>query len=132
MSHIFPRCALCMQKRYMRRYMRKPRDMKMRVYRNRVVELNNYLERFPTVFNATQKIDDDEVVDILEFATPNKWQSEMVRLGFDSVVANSQELLEFCERLEFNEELNQKPLAMPKPGLSAGKSGRSYALPKSF
>ena len=34
--------------------MRKPRDMKMRVYRNRVVELNNYLEWFPTAFNATQ------------------------------------------------------------------------------
>ena len=28
MSHIFPQCALCMQKRYMQRYMRKPRDMK--------------------------------------------------------------------------------------------------------
>ena len=84
-----------MQKRYMRHYMRKPRDMKMRVYRNRVVELNNYLERFPTVFNATQKIDDDEIVDILEFATPNKWQSEMVRLGFDLVVATSQELVDF-------------------------------------
>ena len=51
------------------------------MYRNQVVELNNYLERFPTAFNATQKIDDDEVVDILEFGTPNKWQSEMVHLG---------------------------------------------------
>ena len=51
-----------MQKRYMHRYMRKPRDMKMRVYRNWVVELNNYyLELFPTAFNATQKVDDDEV-----------------------------------------------------------------------
>ena len=116
-----------MQKRYMWLYMRKPRDMKMRVYRNGVVELNNYLERFPTVFNATQKIDDDEIVDILEFGTPNKWQSEMVRLGFDS--ATSQELVEFCERLEFDEDLNQKPEAMPKPGPSGGKT---YALPKSF
>ena len=33
-SHIFLQRALRMQKRYMRRYMRKPRDMKMRVYRN--------------------------------------------------------------------------------------------------
>ena len=92
-SHLFPQRAWRMQKRYMRHYMRKPRDMKMRVYRNRVVELNNYLERFPTVFNATQKIDEDEIVDILEFGTPNKWQSEMVRLGFDSAVSNSQELV---------------------------------------
>ena len=29
MSHIFPQRALHMQKRYMQRYMRKPRDMKM-------------------------------------------------------------------------------------------------------
>ena len=44
------------------------------------------------MFNATQKIDDDEIVDILEFGTPNKCQSEMVHLGFDSAVATSQEL----------------------------------------
>ena len=118
-----------MQIRYMRHYMRKPRDMKMRVYRNRVVELNNNLEQFPTVFNATQKIDEDEIVDILEFGTPNKWQSEMVHLGFDSAVATSQELVEFCERLEFDEDLNQKPEAMPKPGPSGGKM---VWLPKPF
>ena len=41
-SHIFPQHALRIQKRYMRRYMLKPRDMKMRVYRNQVVELNKY------------------------------------------------------------------------------------------
>ena len=75
-----------------------------------MVELNSYLERFPTAFNATQKIDNDEIVDILEFGTPNKWQSEMVRLGFDSAVATSKELVEFCERLEFDEDLNQKNL----------------------
>ena len=84
------------------------------------------------MFNATQKIDEDEIVDILDFGTPNKWQSEMVRLGFDSAVATSQELVEFCERLEFDEDLNQKPEAMPRPGPSGSKTGRSYALPKSF
>ena len=56
----------------------------------------------------------------------------MVHLGFDSAVAKSQELVEFCEHLEFDEDLNQKPEAMPKPGLSGSKTGRSYALPKSF
>ena len=39
------------------------------------------------MFNATQKIDEDEIIDILEFGTPNKWQSEIVRLGFGSAVA---------------------------------------------
>ena len=58
--------------------------------------------------------------------------SEMVHLGFDSAVINSQELVEFCERLEFDEDLNQKSEAMPKPSPSGGKTRRSYALPKSF
>ena len=56
----------------------------------------------------------------------------MVCLGFDSAVANSQELVEFCECLEFDNDLNQKPEAMPKPGPSGGKTGCSYALTKSF
>ena len=34
--------------------------------------------------------------------------------------------------MEFDEDLNQKPEAMPKPGPSGGKMGCSYALPKSF
>jgi hypothetical protein len=49
-THIFPVRALRIQKRYMRRYMRKPREMKMRAYRNQVIELNNYLAKFPSNF----------------------------------------------------------------------------------
>ena len=47
----------------------------------------------------------------------------MVCLGFDSAVATSQELVEFCERLEFDEESNHKPEAMPKPSRVAVKRG---------
>ena len=133
-THIFPLRALRIQKRYMRRYMRKPREMKMRTYRNRVIELNNYLVMFPSNFNDAQKIDEEEIVDILEFGTPNKWQYEMVRMGFDSATATSQELVEFCERLEFTEDLSNghdQSEAKPKPGPSGGKTGRSYAQPKS-
>ena len=126
-THIFPLRALRIQKRYMRWYMRNPRDMKMRTYCNRVIELNNYLARFPSNFNDAQKIDEEELVDILEFGTPNKWQYKMVCMGFDSATSTSQELVEFCERLEFTEELSnshEKTEAMPKPGPSGGKMGR--------
>ena len=122
-SHIFPQRALRMQKRYMRRYMRKPRDMKMRVYRNRVVKLNNYLEQFPTLINATQKIDDDEIVDILEFGTSGKVKWSLWDLIRRSLIVRNWS--NFCERLEYDEDLNQKPEAMPKPGPSGGKTGRS-------
>ena len=115
--------------------MRKPRDMKMRTYRNRVVELYNYLVKFPSNFNDAQKIDKEGIVDLLEGRTPNKWQYKMVCLGFDLATATSQELVEFCERfLEFTEDLSNghnQSEAKPKPGPSGGKSGRSYAQLKS-
>jgi hypothetical protein len=46
-SYVFPRQALQMEKRYMRRYMRKPPKLKMREYMSRVEELNNNLQYFP-------------------------------------------------------------------------------------
>jgi hypothetical protein len=115
-THVFPQRALRIQKRYMRRYMRKPRDMRMRVFRSRVVELNNYLDRFPAGFED-QKLDDEEVLDILEFATPNGWQREMVRQGFDASQATDQDLVEFCERLEFYENGNT-----PGPSAKVGQN----------
>jgi hypothetical protein len=114
--------------------MRKPRDMKMRAYRNRVVKLNNYLLRFPSNFNDEQTINDEELVNILEFGTPNKWQYKMVCMGFNLATSTSQELVEFCEYLESTEEVSNghdQSEAKPKPGPSGGKTGRSYAQPES-
>lgn len=44
---VFGPCTLARQKRYMRRYMRKPRDMTTRQWMNRVKEMNDYLQHFP-------------------------------------------------------------------------------------
>jgi hypothetical protein len=114
-THVFPQRALRIQKRYMRRYMRKPREMKMRHFRSRVVEMNNYLARFPAKFNESQKLDDEELMDLLEFAIPNGWQREMVLQGFDASKASIQELVEFCERLEFYEK------DIPGPSAKVGR-----------
>ena len=41
--HIFPVLAYQNQKRYMYRYLRKPKEMKVRTFNTRLIQLNNYL-----------------------------------------------------------------------------------------
>jgi hypothetical protein len=101
-THIFPQRALAHQKRYVRRYMRKPREVAMRELAARVAEMNEYLSQFPP-FDIDQRLTNEEIVDILEFAVPNSWQKRMVLQGFDPLIHTVSEFVSFCERHEFTE-----------------------------
>lgn len=101
-KHIFPQRALAYQKRYMRRYMRKPKDMSTRSFAARLSEMNAYLEHFPP-HEENQELDNEEVIDILEFGVPNAWQKNMVLQGFDPMIHSITEFVAFCERHEFTE-----------------------------
>jgi len=46
-AHVFPVHAYHEQKRYMRRFLRKPKEMTTREYFTRVQEINNHLTLFP-------------------------------------------------------------------------------------
>ena len=53
--------------------------MLVRDYIARVIEINDYLEEFPSVVaerNAT-KILEDKLLDLLEFGIPIKWQLQL-------------------------------------------------------
>ena len=71
-STILNKKALSTQKRYMRRIVRKPKEMKIRQYVARFSELNSYLESFPP-YGENQCLPQDEVLEHLEFAIPNSW-----------------------------------------------------------
>ena len=101
-SHVFPTKALTTQKRYMRRFLRKPREMKIREFMNRVVEINEYLPMFPP-YEEDSKLSNEEIMDIAEYATPAQWQKTMVMHGFDPITHTPTEFVEFCERLEYAE-----------------------------
>ena len=62
-NYAFPTRALQIQKRYMRRHMRKAPYMKMKEYMARVQELNNYLFMFPDYTNGDE-IHEDELLNI--------------------------------------------------------------------
>lgn len=99
---IFPTRAVLLQKRFMRRYLRKPASMKTREYVARLVELNNYIPKFPpTAGNGIPvSLPDDELVDVIEFGVPNSWQRNMILQDFDPLQHTVAELVSFCERLE--------------------------------
>ena len=114
---VFPEDALQQQKRYMRRSLHKPRNMTIRVYVNRVLELNDQLENFPGLNsndNGT-KLPEDEVLDLLEFGLPETWQNFMLLQKFDPQVHTINDFVQFCERLEtLEKEEKRKRDSNPK------------------
>jgi hypothetical protein len=99
---VFPPRALLLQKRAMRRYMRKPKEFLTRKYIAHMNELNSYLLEFPPVVagQAPTALADDEMADLLEFGIPFAWQAEMLRQDFDPLGRTNAEFLRFCERME--------------------------------
>jgi len=126
---MFPQKAYITQTRWMRRYLRKPREMKTRDYVNRVLELNGYLTEFPTPNNnQANKLEDDEIMDILEFSLPSRWRSTMVLQGFNAAEKTTAEFIEFCERLEMTEpESEMADDRIPKKKQSSGSEKKQGA-----
>ncbi len=125
-TYVFPRRALQMEKRFMRRYMRKPRKLKMREFMARVEELNHDLRYFP-LFIVGARLLEDELLDIYENGVPNSWQKQFLLQGFDPIEHTKQEFLEFCKRLEATEDIfveNVKRKANTKNNYKT-KEGRS-------
>ena len=111
-NSVFPKKAAQVQKRFLRRFLRKPKEMPIKKFAARVTEINSYLKYFPKENgNVPSSLPTDEVVDMLEFGCPPSWQKEMILQDFDTTTATVKELVDFCERLELVEELDgrQKP-----------------------
>ena len=98
----FPQKALQDQKRWMRRFLKKPIDMPVQEYIACVIEINNYLEEFPPLItggNAT-KLPYNELLDLLEFGIPIKWQRQIQVQNFEPTSKTLRKLQDFCKRLE--------------------------------
>jgi len=104
-THVLPRRALQLQRRYMRRTVRKSPEMSTREFITRLMEVNQLLNEFPP-FAANQALPEDKILDIAEFAIPASWQKTMVLQGFDPTTHTPNKFIEFCERLEFAKGFN--------------------------
>jgi hypothetical protein len=103
-KEVCPYKALEKQKRFMRRKMRKPADMKLRVYVNHLQRINQ--EEIPHLppQGLDQTLSDDEMMDIVLYGIPKSWVNTMNEHDFDPFKTGKiLALVEFCERLEANE-----------------------------
>jgi hypothetical protein len=82
-QELLPRQVLARAKRDLRRFSRKPAEMKVPSYYQAVGRIND--EELPQLppFGADQSLSNDEVLDILLHGTLKSWQVEMDRQGFD-------------------------------------------------
>ena len=106
----FPKAAHQKQKSYMRRFLKKPRDLSTKQFVEHVIHINKLLERFPNPSSSrtATKMPKDEILDLLEVSMPHAWQRHMRLQGFKPLESSIKEFVDFCERLESTEELPTK------------------------
>ena len=96
-EHIFPTQALSYQKRYMRNAFKLPPNWSIKRYVARIVEINNYLPDFPP-FEASQKLPDDEILEIVKYGVPIKWQHALLQQEASGRERDLSEVVKFFER----------------------------------
>eukprot|EP00957_Ditylum_brightwellii_P174149 13258959-Ditylum_brightwellii.AAC.1 len=85
-EHMFTEKVGQTQKRYMRRNLRLVGGMTIKEWAAQVSELNRYLKDFLTHNkNKIQPLDDDKLLDILEYGVLALWHREFTVQGFDPV-----------------------------------------------
>ena len=132
-KNIFPSRAVQTQKRWLRRYLVKPTDMKVRQMMHRLEDINNDLRLYPG-YNAGQRLATEEINDMIEVAVPEAWQEGMIMQDFDPIASTSLEVVEFCERFERLDDTAEVTSASNdsggKPGGSGSKAKVSFASKK--
>ena len=96
-KHIFPFNSLAYQKRYMRNMFKMPTNWPIRQYVTRIKEINNYLPSFPP-FEQNQKLAEDEMIEIIKYGMPVKWQNELLKQDNGNKEHTLIEIVRFFEK----------------------------------
>ena len=98
---IFPHRALDSQKQWMKKYMKKPQDMLIRLTSAALSRLNNCLPFFPGG-SDTSKFSEMELVEILEFSLPLEWRQKFDYDGYIPTDGSKAQLIHNGEAIERN------------------------------
>ena len=103
--------ALLNQKQFMRCFLRKPVEMTAKDYIAMVYKINSYLTAFLTKpGREATKLPTDELLDLLEFGVPLRWQRAMHLHGFEPQEGTIKDFATFCKCLESSlEDLESEP-----------------------
>jgi hypothetical protein len=98
----FPHRALENQKLWMRRSIRKPKDMSTRKMTAALVRMNTKLIRFP---GATERdlFSAEDLLEIIEWSLPPKWRAKFDLSGYVPSLFNRARLIAECEAIERSE-----------------------------
>jgi hypothetical protein len=106
-NHVFPKNALSSQKAWLRRSddVKKKPTMSTRTWTARLQEINQMLSEFPPSFSRTQRVSDEDFVEVIEYRIPHSWRTKMAEQGFVPVNHTLAEIVEFCNKMEYAEEM---------------------------
>ena len=109
-EHVFPKLACQKLKSYMRRFLKKPRDLTAKKFIEHVIHINKLLERFPDPSSTTTaaKMPKDNILDLLEANMPHAWERHMHLQGFKPLKSTINDVFEFCEQLELAKDVPVK------------------------
>ena len=122
MEGLIPNKIVAMVKRYLRRECYKPADMKIRVYYQHLLRINDSELTLLPPFKPSQNLPPDEIVDILICATPKSWLREMDRQGFDPISKSPIQVIDFMERIEQAEDFDGQIIDRQQKTSANGKS----------
>jgi hypothetical protein len=106
-NHVFPKNALSSQKAWLRHSddVKKKPNMPTRTWTARLQEINQMLSEFPPTFSKIQRISDEDFVEVIEYGIPYSWRAKMAEQGFVPVNHTLTEIVEFCNKMEYAEEM---------------------------
>lgn len=103
-TYVAPNKSLVKQKRWLRRFCRKPHDMSIRIFANHVTCINrDELPNMPP-FGTRQGLMNDEIIDIILNGIPCSWMRKMDKQDFDPVEKTLSKVIHFCECMEAAED----------------------------
>ena len=126
--YMSPHKALAKQKRWMRRFCRKPLDMTTREYVNHICRINDdELPNLAPFGGNRQKLSADELIDIVLNGVPRNWIRDMDKQDFDPIIKTLAEVVDFCERMEAAEDFEPARNGQKTNGNNNKKDKKDYS-----
>ena len=99
--------------------------MKVRRFYHHLQRVNNEILPNLPPFEANQNFNNEEMLDIMLFATPKSWQREMERQGFDPMLHELAPVVDFMERIEITEDFDATKTTVKKDSKKDSKKKKS-------
>ena len=100
-----PNDVLAQQIRMMKHEMKKPYDLKVKAYVSMLLKINLLeLPELPPFAGKAQSLSKADLVEIVRYGVPQKWQHQLRLQNFDTSKHTFQELIKFMEAQEEAEE----------------------------